>query len=130
MGISFGALIHDLATSNQIDERRYQMLRRQLYTRVNPDTSHTWSKPNLVGTPTNPNGPAWYHAASSTATAPSPLPCSTPFTEVAPSPHRRRPHRTTPGTGPVGEDPSAQLSPAAEGAAVIAFDQFRQRRRA
>jgi len=43
-GISLGALIRHLFESKLIDSSRYDMLRRQLYTRVNAQTGHTWGK--------------------------------------------------------------------------------------
>lgn len=43
-GISLGALVRHLHDSQLIDTRRYDMLRKQLYTRVNPDTGHTWGR--------------------------------------------------------------------------------------
>ncbi|MGW4369791.1 ImmA/IrrE family metallo-endopeptidase [Nocardia takedensis] len=43
-GISIGALIPHLSQSSLIDEHRHDMLRRQLYTRINPDTGHTWGR--------------------------------------------------------------------------------------
>lgn len=42
--ISIGALIMHLRESNLIDEARAVTLQRQLYTRINTDTGHTWGK--------------------------------------------------------------------------------------
>ncbi|MBS9535604.1 ImmA/IrrE family metallo-endopeptidase [Mycobacterium sp. M1] len=42
--ISLGALIMHLRTSKLIDEVRAETLQRQLYTRINPETGHTWGK--------------------------------------------------------------------------------------
>jgi Zn-dependent peptidase ImmA (M78 family) len=42
--ISLGALIIHLRESKLIDEVRADTLQRQLYTRVNPETGHTWGK--------------------------------------------------------------------------------------
>lgn len=42
--ISLGALIIHLRESKLIDEARADTLQRQLYTRVNPETGHTWGK--------------------------------------------------------------------------------------
>lgn len=43
-GISLGALIMHLRESKLIDEHRAAMLQRQLYTRINGETGHTWGK--------------------------------------------------------------------------------------
>ncbi|WP_232661240.1 helix-turn-helix domain-containing protein [Pseudonocardia sp. TRM90224] len=43
-GISLGALLRHLFESELIDAHRYAMLRRQLYTRINPETGHTWGR--------------------------------------------------------------------------------------
>lgn len=43
-GISIGALLRHLHESELIDSHRYDMLRRQLYTRINPDTGSTWGR--------------------------------------------------------------------------------------
>lgn len=43
-GISLGSLIMHLRESKLIDEYRAAMLQRQLYTRINSDTGHTWGK--------------------------------------------------------------------------------------
>lgn len=43
-GISLGALLRHLSESGLIDSHRYDMLRRQLYTRINPETGHTWGR--------------------------------------------------------------------------------------
>jgi hypothetical protein len=42
--ISLGALIIHLRESKLIDDVRADTLQRQLYTRVNPETGHTWGK--------------------------------------------------------------------------------------
>lgn len=42
--ISLGALIMHLRESKLIDGARAETLQRQLYTRINPDTGHTWGK--------------------------------------------------------------------------------------
>lgn len=42
--ISIGALIMHLRESKLIDEARAATLQRQLYTRINTDTGHTWGK--------------------------------------------------------------------------------------
>lgn len=41
-GISLGALVTHLFHSGLIDEDRRNSLRAQLYTRINPETGHTW----------------------------------------------------------------------------------------
>lgn len=43
-GISIGALLRHLREAALIDEHRYEMLSRQLYTRINPDTGRTWGR--------------------------------------------------------------------------------------
>ena len=43
-GISLGALLTHFYQSGGIDEERYEALRKQLYTRINPDTGHTWGR--------------------------------------------------------------------------------------
>ncbi|MDT0323832.1 hypothetical protein, partial [Streptomyces millisiae] len=43
-GVSLGALIKHLHTSELLTEPRFEALRRQLYTRVNPDTDTTWGR--------------------------------------------------------------------------------------
>lgn len=43
-GISLGALIRHFYDSGGIDEERYRLLQKQLYTRVNPDTGFTWGR--------------------------------------------------------------------------------------
>ncbi len=43
-GISIGALVMHLHSNGLIDEHRFQMLRRQLYTRKNPVTGTTWGR--------------------------------------------------------------------------------------
>lgn len=43
-GISIGALVMHLHSSGLIGEDRFQMLRRQLYTRKNPATGTTWGR--------------------------------------------------------------------------------------
>lgn len=43
-GISIGALLRHFYESGAMDEQRYEGLRKQLYTRVNPDTGFTWGR--------------------------------------------------------------------------------------
>lgn len=43
-GISLGALLRHFYESGAIDEHRFETLRKQLYTRVNPDTGFTWGR--------------------------------------------------------------------------------------
>lgn len=43
-GISLGSLIIHLHESKLIDTNRAKMLQRQLYTRINTDTGHTWGR--------------------------------------------------------------------------------------
>ena len=43
-GMSIGALVNHLFQSRLIDQSRYDSLRSQLYTRVNPETGHSWGK--------------------------------------------------------------------------------------
>lgn len=43
-GISIGALVRHMHESGLIDPHRYEMLQRQLYTRINPQTGHTWGR--------------------------------------------------------------------------------------
>lgn len=43
-GVSLGALIKHLHTSQLLTGARFEALRRQLYTRVNPDTDTTWGR--------------------------------------------------------------------------------------
>jgi Zn-dependent peptidase ImmA (M78 family) len=43
-GISIGALVMHLHSSGLLGEQRFQMLRRQLYTRKNPATGTTWGR--------------------------------------------------------------------------------------
>lgn len=43
-GISIGALVRHLLESGLISQSRYDILRRQLYTRVNPQTGSTWGR--------------------------------------------------------------------------------------
>ncbi|MGB3303953.1 MAG: ImmA/IrrE family metallo-endopeptidase [Gordonia sp. (in: high G+C Gram-positive bacteria)] len=43
-GISLGALLRHFYESGAMDEHRYETLRKQLYTRVNPDTGFTWGR--------------------------------------------------------------------------------------
>ena len=43
-GISLGALLRHLFASGLIDVHRHDMMRRQLYTRTNPDTGRTWGR--------------------------------------------------------------------------------------
>lgn len=43
-GISIGALITHLHTNNLITTERFETLRKQLYTRINPQTGRTWGR--------------------------------------------------------------------------------------
>ncbi|BBY67352.1 hypothetical protein MHEL_55950 [Mycolicibacterium helvum] len=43
-GISLGALLTHLHESGGLDSARYEMLRKQLYTRINADTGFTWGR--------------------------------------------------------------------------------------
>jgi len=43
-GISIGALLRHLYSSDLIDEDRFRSLQRQLYQRVNPETGQTWGR--------------------------------------------------------------------------------------
>jgi len=43
-GISLGALLTHLHESGGMDADRYEMLRKQLYTRINADTGFTWGR--------------------------------------------------------------------------------------
>ena len=128
-GISIGALVRHLHESALIDSHRYDMLRRQLYTRLNPQTGHTWRKtepgwdereverPRLIA--------KWvehcYAATSATMLAPHRLMWPHDVLEdflagqrSAPAPSAQRP---TPETAAVSGN-------------VVDFDRFRQRRRA
>ncbi|MEV0759444.1 ImmA/IrrE family metallo-endopeptidase [Nocardia sp. NPDC050435] len=127
-GISIGALIRHLAASGLIDEQRFEMLRRQLYTRVNPDTGHTWGKTEPGWDAREPERPRlisrWvercYGANSAAMLTSHQLMWPQDVLEDFLAGQRPAPSRST------APDPA----PAYEGATVIAFDQFRQRRRA
>lgn len=43
-GISLGALVRHFYESGGMDDERYVMLRKQLYTRINTDTGFTWGR--------------------------------------------------------------------------------------
>ncbi len=43
-GISLGALLRHFHESGGLDDERYEMLRTQLYTRINSDTGFTWGR--------------------------------------------------------------------------------------
>ncbi|MDR7168945.1 Zn-dependent peptidase ImmA (M78 family)/transcriptional regulator with XRE-family HTH domain [Nocardia kruczakiae] len=129
-GISIGALIRHLSASDLIDEQRYEMLRRQLYTRVNPDTGHTWGKTEPGWDAREAERPRllsrWvercYGANSAAMLASHKLMWPQDVLEDFLAGQRPAPVRSA--------APVIAAAPTHEGGTVIAFDQFRQRRRA
>ncbi|MGY1984135.1 ImmA/IrrE family metallo-endopeptidase [Nocardia gipuzkoensis] len=128
-GISIGALIRHLSVSSLIDDQRYDMLRRQLYTRQNPETGHTWGKTEPGWDAREVERPRlmsrWvercYGATSAAMLAPHQLMWPQDLLEDFLAGQRTAPGRVTPVAG--------ASTPTGEGK-VIAFEQFRQRRRA
>ncbi|MEV0760400.1 ImmA/IrrE family metallo-endopeptidase [Nocardia sp. NPDC050435] len=129
-GISIGALIRHLSASELIDVQRYEMLRRQLYTRVNPDTGHTWGKTEPGWDAREAERPRllarWvercYGANSAAMLASHQLIWPQDVLEDFLAGQRAAPVRSA--------SPSMATSEGSKGGTVIAFEQFRQRRRA
>ncbi|MGV9613222.1 ImmA/IrrE family metallo-endopeptidase [Nocardia xishanensis] len=128
-GISIGALIRHLAASSLIDEHRFAMLRRQLYTRLNPDTGHTWGKTEPGWDAREPERPRllsrWvercYGATTATMLAPHQLMWPQDLLDDFLAGQRPAPGRASP----------AVVVPAPTGdGKIVALEQFRQRRRA
>ncbi|WP_433661133.1 ImmA/IrrE family metallo-endopeptidase [Nocardia sp. CA-128927] len=130
-GISIGALIRHLAASELIEQQRYEMLRRQLYTRLNPDTGHTWGKTEPGWDAREPERPRlisrWvercYGATTAAMLAPHQLMWPQDLLEDFLAGQRPSPNRGTPTAIPSSQSVS-------DGGTVIAIDRFRQRRRA
>jgi len=152
-GISLGALLRHLSESGLIDSHRYDMLRRQLYTRINPATGHTWGRTEPGWDARVPEQPRllakWvercFHATSVTMLAPRrliwPQDLLEDFlAEQRPAPagslaasgaNRRRPTGSSASSGAVTapEATTPGAVPVA-GGNVLDFDRFRNERRA
>jgi Zn-dependent peptidase ImmA (M78 family) len=57
-GISLGALILHLSWNDLINDERTQMLRKQLYTRINSGTGHTWGRDEPGASARTPEQPS------------------------------------------------------------------------
>nr|WP_245649462.1 ImmA/IrrE family metallo-endopeptidase [Nocardia shimofusensis] len=130
-GISIGALIRHLESSGLIDTNRYEMLSRQLYTRINPDTGHTWGRTEPGWDARQIERPRllarWvercYGATSATMLASQQLIWPQDLIEDFLAGQRSAPNRT-----PFTPRESQPLH--TETSVIVATDRFRERRRA
>lgn len=130
-GISIAALLRHLHESGLIDPRRYEMLQRQLYTRINPQTGHTWGRTEPGWDERVPERPRliakWVERCfnATTVTMLAPLGLIWPQDLLEDFLAGQRP---APSTARVPTVPS-QTAPI-EDNNVVEFDRFRQKRRA
>ncbi|SHT51813.1 DNA-binding protein [Mycobacteroides abscessus subsp. abscessus] len=140
-GISIGALARHLFESRLMDKHRYEMLRRQLYTRVNSDTGHTWGKTEPGWDDREPERPRlmakWvevcFGAKSAQMLAPRRLIWPEDLLEDFLAGQRSAPpRRNRPSAGSaevvVAPEPQPQIS-APRGGTVVDFERFRNRSR-
>ncbi len=134
-GISLGALIIHLHESKLIDSRRSAMLQRQLYTRINTDTGHTWGKTEPGWDARKPERPRlllkWiqrcYGASSATMLAAHDLMFPTDLLSDFLAGQRGAP---TAAAAPRGDIAVAEGAAIEAGNTVVSFDRFRPRRQA
>jgi hypothetical protein len=132
-GISIGALVRHLHESKLIDTNRYEMLRRQLYTRINPQTGHTWGRTEPGWDDREPERPRlmakWvercFGATSATMLAPHRLRWPQDLLEAFLAGQRAAPTVARSTTLPVRRGQRDE-----DGLNVVDFDRFRQDRRA
>ncbi|WP_218602626.1 ImmA/IrrE family metallo-endopeptidase [Pseudonocardia abyssalis] len=146
-GISLGALLRHLSESGLIDSHRYDMLRRQLYTRINPATGHTWGRTEPGWDARVPEQPRllakWvercFHATSAAMLAPRRLIWPADLLEDFLAGQRPAPSTTPSDNSSIAG--TNQRRPALSAAAVpgtialargnvVDFDRFRNERRA
>jgi hypothetical protein len=132
-GISIGALVRHLHESMLIDTNRYEMLRRQLYTRINPETGHTWGRTEPGWDDREPERPRliakWvercFGATSASMLAPHRLMWPQDLLEAVLAGQRTAPDVARSTTLPVRPGKRGD-----DGRNVVDFDRFRQDRRA
>jgi Zn-dependent peptidase ImmA (M78 family) len=132
-GISIGALVRHLHESKLIDTNRYEMLRRQLYTRINPQTGHTWGRTEPGWDDREPERPRlmakWvercFGATSATMLAPHRLRWPQDLLDAFLAGQRAAPTVARSTTLPVRRGQRDE-----DGLNVVDFDRFRQDRRA
>lgn len=130
-GVSIGALVRHLHDSDLIDPRRYEMLSRQLYTRINPQTGHTWGRTEPGWDERDPERPRlmakWvercFNAATVAMLAPQGLIWPQDLLEDFLAGQRPAPATTVKRSVPA---PASSV----EDSNVVDFDRFRHQRRA